>query len=126
LFFYGIHGVEPLYAVMGTGCVTLSRRMEGEVDVTTCTWEDGREGVFRGLPKADPAQPLIRIVGEKGSLETAGSVNYEPLDRAIAEFFHTGRPPLSVAEALEVIEFMTAAQRSKDRGGAAVKLAELR
>ena len=26
----------------------------GEVDVTTCTWKDGRVGIYRGLPKADP------------------------------------------------------------------------
>jgi predicted dehydrogenase len=126
LFFYGIHGVEALYEVMGTGCQTLSRRVEGDVDVTTCTWSDGRVGVFRGLPKADGSQPLIRIVGEKGTVETKGGVNYEPLDRAIAEFFHTGRSPVDVAEMLEVVEFMSAAQASKQRGGAAVKLADLR
>jgi predicted dehydrogenase len=126
LFYYGIHGVEPLYAVMGTGCVTLSRRMEGDVDVTTCTWKDGRAGSFRGLPKADSAQPLIRVVGEQGTLSTKGVVNYEPLDQAIAEFFHTGRSPVTYAEMLEVIEFMTAAQVSKERGGERVKLADLR
>lgn len=126
LFFYGIHGVEALYAVMGTGCAMLSRKIEGDVDVTSCTWKDGRVGVYRGIPKADPKQPLIRIVGEKGSLETSGAVNYEPLDRAIAEFFHTGRRPVETAETLEVIEFMTAAQASKERGGAEVRLAELR
>jgi predicted dehydrogenase len=126
LFFYGIHGVEALYAVMGTGCTTLSRKREGDLDVTACTWKDGRVGAYRGIPKADPSQPLIRIVGESGSLATSGGVNYEPLDRAIAEFFHTGHPPVSVAEMIEVIEFMTAAQMSKERGGVEVKLAELR
>jgi predicted dehydrogenase len=126
LFFYGVHGVEALYAVMGRGCASLSRSMEGGVDVTACTWKDGRVGVYRGIPKADPAQPLIRIIGAKGTLETKGGVNYEPLDSAIAEFFHTGRSPVSVAEMLEVVEFMTAAQVSKERGGAAVKLAGLR
>lgn len=126
LFFYGIHGVEALYAVMGPGCVSLSRRTEGDVDLTTCTWKDGRVGAYRGLPKADPKQPLIRIIGEKGNLETAGAVGYEPMDLAIAEFFHTGRSPVDVAETIEVIEFMTAAQLSKERGGAEVQLAELR
>jgi hypothetical protein len=44
----------------------------------------------------------------------------------IAEFFHTGRSPVPLAETLEVMEFMTAAQISKDKGGAEVKLADLR
>src|SRR5688572_10491977 len=42
LFYYGIHGVEALYAVMGPGCVTLSRKIDAGSDVTTCTWKDGR------------------------------------------------------------------------------------
>lgn len=126
LFYYGIHGVEALYAVMGTGCTTLSRRLEGEVDVTTCTWKDGRVGVYRGLPKGDPKQPLIRMTGEKGGAETTGANDNEAISRAIAEFFHTGRSPVDVAQTIEVFEFMTAAQLSKERGGAEVKLAELR
>ena len=126
LFYYGIHGVEALYAVMGTGCVSLSRRMEGDVDVTSCTWKDGRVGVYRGLPKADPKQPVIKVIGEKGTRETTGAADSETLAKAVAEFFHTGRPPVDAAETIEVIEFMTAAQLSKERGGAEVKLAELR
>ena len=126
LFYYGIHGVEALYAVMGTGCTTLSRRKEGEVDVTTCTWRDGRVGRFRGLPKADSTQPLIRMTGRNGTVETSGTADNESIVAAIAEFFHTGRPPVDVAQTVEVFEFMTAAQLSKERGGAEVKLAELR
>ena len=56
LFYYGIHGVEALYAVMGPGCVSVSRRVTHESDVTTCRWRDGRTGVYHGLPKADPAR----------------------------------------------------------------------
>lgn len=126
LFYYGIHGVEALYAVMGTGCTSLSRKIEAGLDVTTCTWKDGRTGVFRGLPKADATQPLIKIAGDKGSAATAGAADNEGIVRAIAEFFHTGRAPVDVAQTIEVFEFMTAAQLSKERGGAAVKLAELR
>lgn len=126
LFYYGIHGVEALYAVMGTGCSRLSRTMEGEVDVTTCTWNDGRVGIYRGLPKADAVQPLLRLVGENGTAATTGAAASDALIPAVAEFFHTGKSPVDVAQTIEVIEFMTAAQLSKERGGAEVTLAELR
>ncbi len=126
LFYYGIHGVEALYAVMGTGCTTLTRRVEGNLDVTTCTWNDGRVGAYRGLPKNDATQPLVRVTGESGTAETKGSADNEGIVRAIAEFFHTGRTPVDVAQTIEVFEFMTAAQLSKQRGGAEVKLSELR
>lgn len=133
LFFYGIHGIEALYAVMGTGCVSVTRKVEGGGDVTTCTWKDGRVGSYFG-PLPDPAgskspqgprPPVLRIVGDRGTAEAAAQ-GYEGLELAIAEFFHTGRPPFDVAETIEMFEFMTAAQVSKERGGAPVTLASLR
>jgi predicted dehydrogenase len=126
LFYYGIHGVESLYAVMGNGCTRLTRKLEGDVDVTTCQWKDGRIGIYRGLPKADSSQPLISVTGDKGTAMSAGSGGYEEIVRFIAEFFHTGRSPVDVAQTVEIFEFMTAAQLSKDRGGAEIALAELR
>ena len=126
LYYYGIHGVEALYAVMGTGCTKLTRRMEGDADVTTCTWKDGRVGVYTGTLKGAPSQPMLRVWGEKGTAESGASGGYDGLLAAIAEFFHTGRPPFDVAETLEIFEFMTAADLSKARNGAEVSLAEVR
>jgi len=126
LFYYGIHGVEALYAVMGPGCTSLSRRVTAESDVTTCRWRDGRIGVYHGLPKADPARPLLTVTGETGKASTTDAASYDGIVRVIAEFFHTGRPPVDAAETIEVFEFMTAADRSKERDGAEVALAELR
>jgi hypothetical protein len=40
----------------------------------------------------------------------------------VVEFFRTGEPPVPNAETLEIFAFMDAALRSKDRGGAVVKL----
>jgi predicted dehydrogenase len=126
LFYYGIHGIEALYAVMGTGCVSLSRKIEGDADVTTATWKDGRVGVFHGLLKGGEKLPMLRVWGEKGTVESSPSQGYEALVLEIAEFFHTGRSPVPQAQTIEIFEFMTAAQLSKDRGGAQVTLAELR
>jgi hypothetical protein len=126
LFYYGIHGVEALYALMDTGCVRLSRQVATDSDVTTCRWKDGRIGVYYGLAKADATQPLISVSGKKGNANTSGTVGSEPLVLAIAEFFHTGRSPVDAAQTLEVFEFMTAAELSKQRNGAEVALAELR
>ncbi len=125
LYFYGIHGVEALYAVMGRGCVSVSRKVENGADITTGLWRDGRTGVYYGPAKGEKV-PAIRVFGTDGSIEAPGEGGYDGLVRAIAEFFHTGRPPVDPAETLEIFEFMTAAQLSKDRGGAPVPLSELR
>lgn len=126
LYYYGIHGVEALYAVMGEGCVSVSRKIDGAADVTTGKWRDGRIGVYHGLGKGTEKLPMIRIWGDKGTTDSSSSEGYDTLAIAIAQFFQTGRPPVDAAETVEIFEFMSAAQLSKERGGADVSLAELR
>ncbi len=125
LYFYGIHGVEPLFAVMGPGCVSVTRKVDHDADITTGQWADGRIGVYNGILNKEKA-PLVRIWGSEGTAGTVGTEDYKGLVRAIAEFFQTGRSPVDTAETIEIFEFMTAAQLSKERGGAEVPLAELR
>jgi len=125
LFWYGIHGVEALYTVMGTGCVSVRHEVGKGQERTIGTWRDGRIGIFRGVKKGD-YKPLVRVWGTKGQAESKGGYNYTGLCEAIAKFFHTGKAPIDPAETLEIIEFMTAAQLSKERGGAEVKLEEVR
>jgi predicted dehydrogenase len=125
LFWYGIHGVEALYTVLGPGCVAVSRKEDGDLDVTTGRWKDGRTGVFRGVKKGD-YKPIVKVWGEKGEVETPKGFDYNGLVRTMAEFFQTGKPPIDPQETLEIVEFMTAAQLSKERGGAEVTLEEVR
>ena len=125
LYFYGIHGVEAVYAVMGPGCESVSRKADDNADVTTGRWKDGRVGVYHGVIKGDKP-PLLKVWGTDGTAEAKGGGGYEGLVLAIAEFFHTGRPPVDPQETLELFEFMTAAQLSAERGGAEVRLEELR
>jgi len=125
LFWYGIHGVEALYTVMGPGCVSVSRKVEGNFDTTTGKWGDGRIGIFRGVKEGDH-KPLARVWGTDGEAQSTVDYDYGGLVEAIARFFHTGQPPIDPQETLEIIEFMTAAQLSKERGGAEVKLDEFR
>jgi hypothetical protein len=125
LFFYGIHGVEAMYAVLGTGCVSVTRTGDDKADVTTGKWQDGRIGVYYGF-RQGPSPPAVTVWGSEGVTESSGSAGYQGLVQVIAEFFHTGRPPIDPAETIELFEFMTAAQLSHDRGGEEVRLEELR
>jgi hypothetical protein len=125
LYFYGVHGVEALYAVMGRGCVSVSRKIEGGADITSGKWSDGRVGVYYGI-LAKEKLPVIRVWGTEGTTDSAGPDDYKGLARAIAEFFQTGLAPVDPAETIELFEFMKAAQLSKERGGAEVPLQSLR
>ena len=126
LFWYGIHGVEALYTVMGRGCVSVQRKKEDKYDITTGKWKDGRVGIFRGATGGASYKPLVKIWGTIGVHESVGGYNYTGLVETMAEFFQTGKAPIDPLETLEMVEFMTAAQLSKERGGAEVKLEELR
>ena len=91
LFYYGIHGVEALYAVMGRGCERLTRKVAPDSDVTTCVWKDGRIGVYNALLKADAKQPVLdvdRLEGHDQHGARATTMAWSPRS---PQFFHTGR-----------------------------------
>lgn len=124
LFWYGIHGVETLYTIMGTGCETVSRATTEGADVVTGVWAGGRIGTYRGI-RGGAADYGALVFGEKGIAPSGGYAGYEPLVVEIAKFFKTGVPPVSAEETIELVAFMEAADESKRQGGAPVKIADV-
>lgn len=121
LFYYGIHGVEILYAIMGTGCKTVSRTHLDKTDVVVGTWNDDRIGTFRGT-RSGTGSMGATVFGEKGIELLTKSGGYDPLWVKIIEFFNTGVLPVTPEETLEELAFMEAADESKRNGGAAVSI----
>ncbi len=124
LFWYGIHGVEILFTVMGTGCESVSRTHTDGVDVVVGRWQDGRIGAFRGLREGKTGYGGTAF-GSSGIAPLGPYEGYRPLVVEIARFFRTGISPVSPAETIEIFAFMEAADESKRRGGSAVRLAEV-
>lgn len=124
LFWYGVHGVEMLYTVMGTGCEEVSRTHTADTDFVTGRWQDGRIGTFRGIRSGDATYGAI-IYGTKGIVPAGNYAGYAPLVEQIATFFKTGKPPVSADETIEMFTFMEAADESKRQGGAPVKLTDV-
>ncbi len=122
LSWYGIHAVEMLFALMGTGCQEVVRSSAPSVDVITCTWKDGRVGTVYSLRTGgDYGATVFRpkqIVQSSPDMREG----YEPLVQEIVKFFQTKTPPVPYEETLEIFAFMDAAQRSKAAGGAPMKL----
>ncbi|MEO8494073.1 MAG: Gfo/Idh/MocA family oxidoreductase [Planctomycetota bacterium] len=117
LFWYGIHGVESLFTVMGTGCQSVQRTSEDGLIVVTGKWEGDRVGVFR-----EGKGYSGKAIGDKGEAEVGSYGGYQPLVVEIIKFFRTGKPPVSAEETLEIYAFMEAADESKRQGGAEVTL----
>jgi hypothetical protein len=122
LFWYGVHGVEALYTMMGTGCESLQRGTtpDGKIEVIGI-WNGGRKGVFRedknfhGLARAGDKEASV------GSFD-----GYVPLVAEIIKFFQTGVAPVSPEETIEIFTFLEAADESKRQSGAPFKLKEVR
>ena len=124
-FWYGIHAIEALYTVMGTGCQTVTRVHTPDTDVVVGIWEGNRVGTFRGL-RAGRTDYGGTAFGQKG-IKPLGSYNgYEPLLKEVVKYFQSGVSPVSTDETLELFTFMEAADESKRRNGASVSMAETR
>ena len=121
LFWYGVHGVEALFAVLGRGCQTVQREAtpEGKIRVIGA-WSGGRSGIFcedkrfHGLAR-----------GEKGEAPVGSFDGYAPLVAEIVKFFQTGVAPVAPEETIEIFAFLEAADESKNQGGAPVRLQDL-
>lgn len=123
-YWYGIHGVETLFTVMGRGCEVVVRSHTDEADVATCTWDDGRIGTFYGMRDGSTGYGGTAF-GTNGIAELGPYEGYEALVRTILEFFETGIAPVDPQETIEIYAFMSAADESKRLDGRPVRLPDL-
>jgi hypothetical protein len=119
---YGIHAVELLYTLLGTGCESVSRTFEKDQDVVVGRWKDGRLGTVRLLRPYGPFGAVTFGVKDVKQSTPRGQSDYRPLLVKVIEFFKGAPAPVNEAETLEMFAFMDAAQRSREQNGARVPL----
>jgi hypothetical protein len=124
LFWYGIHGVEALFTVMGPGCESVTRVKTDNAEFVIGKWKDGRIGTFRGMRKGKYDYGAM-VFGAKANGSSGSFGGYEPLLVEICKFFESGKPPVTAEETLEIYAFMEAADESKRQGGKPVTLASV-
>lgn len=126
LFWYGIHGVEILYTVMGPGCESVRRWHTADADVVVARWKDGRLATLRGARAGASAYGAV-VHAEKDAVAVPikGSDFYRSLMTEIVRFFRTGKAPVAHEVSLEILAFMEAADLSKKRDGAPATIEEV-
>lgn len=124
LFWYGVHGVEILYTIMGTGCQTVTRVSTPGTDLVVGVWKGGRVGTFRGI-RSGKAGYGANVFGNKAIMPGGTYDGYKPLVIEIGKFFKSGKPPVSADETIELFAFMEAADESHRRGGCPVSIEEV-
>ena len=125
LFWYGIHGCESLFTVMGAGCESVVRTSTKDFDQVTGVWSDGRIGTFRGI-RAGGSGYGGTAFGSKGVASLGQYDGYRPLVVEIVKFYRTGQPPVSAEETIDLYAFMEAADESKRQGFVPVKVADVK
>lgn len=124
LFWYGVHGVESLFTIMGTGCQSVSCTATDGGHLVVGTWDGGRIGTFRGIRSGKSGYGAT-VFGAKG-IESGGNYEgYLPLVQEICKFFKTGKSPVPKEETIELFAFMEGADVSKQQGGKQVSIAEM-
>lgn len=124
LFWYGIHGVETLFTIMGPGCESVSRTRTDGTELVTGVWKDGRIGSFRSIRDGKRSFGAL-VLGSKGIKHLKRTGSYDPLVAEIVKFFKSGKPPVGASETLEILAFMEAAELSKIENGRAVSIREV-
>lgn len=113
---YGIHGIENLFTVMGAGCISVNRMSSEGTDMVVGLWNDGRIGTVRGA-RTGKAPYGGTAVTDQGVVSTGTYSGYEPLLEEVLKFFKTGVSPIPEKETLEIFTFIEAADISKSKGG---------
>jgi hypothetical protein len=121
MVFYGVHAVEVLYAMMGSGCREVASYSTRTTDVATGVWSDGRAGCVVGTRESKKQWGFTAFC--KKTVEHR-SLDISRVDtallRRVVEFFRTGTPPVPVEETVETLLFLSAAGQSAQQAGRSV------
>ena len=124
LFNYGVHAVEMLYELMGTGCQSVRCVWEEGAEVVVGRWVDGRLGTVRGTRSGAHSYGFT-VFGEKRVVPVAVDARfiYRELLKVIVRMLETHSWPLSPEQLVEPVAFQVAAHESAQRGGEEIRLA---
>jgi predicted dehydrogenase len=118
-FWYGVHGVELMYQLMGPRAVSVRVDVTPQTEILTARWRDGRTARVEGVLKRDAPFTVRRDDGPVLTLD----VRMDPLAATIGQFFRSTAPHLTYSEMSEVVRCLEAANVSRTNGGTEISLA---
>lgn len=115
-FWYGIHGTEMLYRILGNGCQQVQATVHDGVEMVVGEWSDGRLGTVRGSRTGNwqygAALHYANRTVACSSADSKKPMAVTMLERIIT-MFHTGKPDIAPEETLGIIRFIEAVNESR-------------
>jgi predicted dehydrogenase len=128
LFWYGIHTMEMVVTVMGTGCQEVRVVRTDDADLVTLRYLDGRLASLHGLRNGTNQFGLTIQRAEQGAqfidINVTVQLRYAALVEAIMSHLPNGATPIPPVETLEVIRLIEAANKSRETDGNPVCVAQ--
>jgi predicted dehydrogenase len=126
-YFYGIHPVELLHTMLGSGAEAVTTRRSPRCDSALVQYTDGRQGIVNLLQKSPTLYHGV-VYGERGwgQIDMGESPDFYvgTLDKIIS-MAETGTSPLSITVTVEVMAILAAIIRSAEEGGQTIWLRDL-
>ena len=127
LFWYGIHTMEMVVTVMGTGCQEVRVVRTDDADLVTLRYADGRLASLHGLRNGTNQFGLVLHRAEEGyhfiDITEKPQLRYAGLLKAIMNCLPNQATPVPPGETLEVIRLLEAANESRQADGKTVYVA---
>lgn len=117
-FWYGMHTVEMMFAILGPEFQSLELRCADDADRITAIWPGGIEGRMELVKGKAPFSGTLACGGRRIPLPSSDAVEepfYRSLLRAVLAFFQTLEPAVPFAETLKLIAFIEEANRLRQK-----------
>lgn len=125
---YGIHALEPVYTILGSGFVDVRNESQEGSDIVHCRHRSGAQATIAAIHDAYGSFGVIHAYGEKRSHSIRMQDTYRAFRGqmlAVVDWMRTGLDPYPFAETRELMAILIAGQESRSQGGARIAIEPL-
>lgn len=116
IVWYGVHAFEMIERAMGCGAASLTAMQDRSGVVFVVGYGDGRRGVVELTTDSYVYGGTLRGDGKAAAFVVDMSMAYSLQLTRVEAFFRTGRAPVAIEDAVEVMAMLDAAQQALDTG----------
>jgi predicted dehydrogenase len=119
LFWYGVHMVEMVLAIMGTGCRRVQAMKNDDFDLVAAEWSDGRLASIRGARRGQ--KKFGATIHREETFQTVNASQnrksyYANMLEAILRSLPNGKSDVPKEQTLEIVRLIEAANESRQSG----------